>query len=227
MQSLLLHACLVSLVSSAASILIPPPDVKLAAEKLAKSVAAMGPDLEKKVVEENAANPRFSFLNPWNMFHAYYKDSLRVYRNEVKAERRRQRLLLKQKAVVVEAQIKARALARELVTQHLPKETNQPSTPTSAYPEALVSVPVGVSSEQTAESPCASKVTLGAANLLGKPAQESAPPRENVKASSTTPSTSPTPEQDAQYKKQLERKKKAAEFMLKVQQQGTQPLTRC
>ena len=187
--------------------------MKLAAEKLARSVSAMGPDFEKKVVEENATNPRFSFLNPWNMFHPYYKDCLRVYRNEVKAERRRQRQLLKQKAVVIDAQLKARALAKELVMQQQPKEEGQSSTTSSsAFPEPVACVPDRLN-EKFSEAGRDS-------SLLMKATQSARTVTEMSKPSTTTPPTSPTPEQDAQYKKQLERKKKAAEFMLKVQQQG-------
>ncbi|KAJ3158005.1 hypothetical protein HDU89_000387 [Geranomyces variabilis] len=50
----------------------PPADLRAVIDKLALFVARNGADFESKVKAKNRDDPRFSFLLPWNKWHAYY-----------------------------------------------------------------------------------------------------------------------------------------------------------
>ncbi|KAJ3156771.1 hypothetical protein HDU86_003537 [Geranomyces michiganensis] len=52
---------------------LPPADLRAVIDKLALFVARNGADFEAKVKAKNRDDPRFSFLLPWNKWHAYYE----------------------------------------------------------------------------------------------------------------------------------------------------------
>ena len=51
----------------------PPSEIKVVIDKLAVMVRKNGIVFERKVKEEQANNPRFDFLKPWDTYHAYYQ----------------------------------------------------------------------------------------------------------------------------------------------------------
>jgi len=50
-----------------------PENTKLIIEKMADYIARNGSEFEALVRQKNIGDERFSFMQPWNKFHSYYK----------------------------------------------------------------------------------------------------------------------------------------------------------
>ncbi|KAK4797221.1 hypothetical protein SAY86_029547 [Trapa natans] len=61
-------------------IIHPPPDIRNIVDKTAQFVAKNGPEFERRIVQSNAGNPKFNFLNPSDPYHAYYQHRLSEFR---------------------------------------------------------------------------------------------------------------------------------------------------
>ncbi|MFS7989501.1 putative splicing factor 3A subunit 1, SWAP/Surp superfamily [Helianthus anomalus] len=57
-------------------VVIPPPDIKRAVDGAARFVASIRPKYEKAIIAENAALPKYSFLNVADPYHAYYRQQV-------------------------------------------------------------------------------------------------------------------------------------------------------
>lgn len=57
-------------------IIYPPPDIRNIVDKTAQFVAKNGPEFEKRIIANNAGNPKFNFLNSSDPYHAYYQHRL-------------------------------------------------------------------------------------------------------------------------------------------------------
>eukprot|EP00055_Hartaetosiga_balthica_P009492 m.37923 g.37923 ORF g.37923 m.37923 type:complete len:749 (+) comp6768_c0_seq1:8-2254(+) len=64
-------------------IIVPPPDIKVISEKLAKYIAKNGPEFRETVVERNGRDPKFGFLHEGHMYHAYFVDVLKEERKSL------------------------------------------------------------------------------------------------------------------------------------------------
>lgn len=51
----------------------PPPELRPVVDKTAEYVAKNSDDFERTVLERHIGDARFSFLNPWDQYHAYYQ----------------------------------------------------------------------------------------------------------------------------------------------------------
>ena len=51
----------------------PPPDLQPIVDKTAEYVARNSDGFERTVLEKHCGDSRFSFLNPWDQYHAYYQ----------------------------------------------------------------------------------------------------------------------------------------------------------
>lgn len=54
-------------------IIYPPPEVRNIVDKTASFVARNGPEFEQRIKQNEAQNPKFTFLNPGDPYHAYYQ----------------------------------------------------------------------------------------------------------------------------------------------------------
>lgn len=64
----------------------PNPDLKLVIDRLATYVAKNGDEFEDGIKDKN--DPRFDFLNPWNMYHVYYIKSKREFKEQFEKEQK-------------------------------------------------------------------------------------------------------------------------------------------
>ncbi|KAI9021180.1 Pre-mRNA splicing factor PRP21 like protein-domain-containing protein [Hyaloraphidium curvatum] len=63
--------------AEASGVIIPPRDLRAVADKTASFVARNPPEFEDRIRENERANPKFSFLNPRDPYHAYYQMKLK------------------------------------------------------------------------------------------------------------------------------------------------------
>ncbi|PSR88911.1 hypothetical protein PHLCEN_2v5060 [Hermanssonia centrifuga] len=73
----------------ASGLILPPPEIKSVIDRTAKVVArsANPPQFEDKIRENQRQDPKFSFLNPADPYHAYYRHRMeKVIRGEVDDE---------------------------------------------------------------------------------------------------------------------------------------------
>ncbi|XP_071701557.1 probable splicing factor 3A subunit 1 [Rutidosis leptorrhynchoides] len=63
-------------------IIHPPPDIRTIVDKTASFVAKNGPEFEKRIIANNAGNPKFNFLNGSDPYHAYYQHRLTEFRTQ-------------------------------------------------------------------------------------------------------------------------------------------------
>lgn len=62
-------------------IINPPPEIRSILDKTAKWISSKGgKELENKIREKESTNPRFSFLNPGDPYHAYYRQRLDYFK---------------------------------------------------------------------------------------------------------------------------------------------------
>lgn len=61
-------------------VIYPPREIRAVVDKTAQFVARSGPQFEERIRENERANPKFSFLNPRDPFHAYYLYKIRLTR---------------------------------------------------------------------------------------------------------------------------------------------------
>ncbi|KAF7726726.1 hypothetical protein EC973_008500 [Apophysomyces ossiformis] len=59
----------------------PPSHIEEVIEKTAKFVAKSGQELENRIKERNAHDPKFSFLQPGNMYYTYYKTQVESFQS--------------------------------------------------------------------------------------------------------------------------------------------------
>ena len=64
----------------------PPPDVQPIVDKTAEYVAKNEEGFERTVLDKHCDDPKFSFLNPWNQYHAYYQMKKEEFRRKRKLE---------------------------------------------------------------------------------------------------------------------------------------------
>lgn len=64
----------------------PNPDLKLVIDRLASYVARNGEEFELGIKEKGDA--RFDFLNPWNMYHVYYKQAKQKFIEQFQKEKK-------------------------------------------------------------------------------------------------------------------------------------------
>jgi splicing factor 3A subunit 1 len=57
-------------------IIEPPPNVRIIVENTAEFVAKHGPQFGTRIMDTNAGNPHFNFLNQLDPYHAYYQHRL-------------------------------------------------------------------------------------------------------------------------------------------------------
>ena len=70
--------------------MIPPPDIKAAADKIAEFVARNNIETERKIQLEKIDDVKFGFFMPWNVYYPYYQDCLRCERARLERERCKQ-----------------------------------------------------------------------------------------------------------------------------------------
>jgi len=59
-------------------VIIPPPEIRAVCDKTASFVAKFGKSFEQKVIaSEEGKTPKFSFLKPFDPYHAYYENKIR------------------------------------------------------------------------------------------------------------------------------------------------------
>lgn len=63
-------------------IIHPPPDIRTIVDKTASFVAKNGPEFEKRILANNAGNPKFNFLNASDPYQAYYQHRLSEFRSQ-------------------------------------------------------------------------------------------------------------------------------------------------
>ncbi|KAF3637577.1 putative splicing factor 3A subunit 1 [Capsicum annuum] len=66
-------------------IIYPPPDIRSIVDKTSQFVAKNGPEFEKRIVQSNAGNAKFNFLNASDPYHAYYQHRLAEARSQNQA----------------------------------------------------------------------------------------------------------------------------------------------
>lgn len=66
-------------------IIHPPPDIRNIVDRTVSFVAKHGPEFVKKIIDENAANPKFNFLNNSDPYHAYYQHRLSEFCDQSQA----------------------------------------------------------------------------------------------------------------------------------------------
>lgn len=66
-------------------IIHPPPDIRNIVDKTSQFVAKNGPEFERRIIQSNAGNPKFNFLNPSDPYHAYYQHRLSEFRAQNQA----------------------------------------------------------------------------------------------------------------------------------------------
>ena len=76
----------------------PPPDLQPIVDKTAQYVAKNDESFETTVLENHCDDPRFSFLNPWDHYHAYYQSKKKEYREKLAQEEAEKENILRQKA---------------------------------------------------------------------------------------------------------------------------------
>ena len=54
-------------------IIYPPPEVRNIVDKTASFVARNGPEFEQRIKQNEINNPKFTFLNSGDPYHAYYQ----------------------------------------------------------------------------------------------------------------------------------------------------------
>ena len=64
----------------------PPPDLQPIVDKTAEYVARNSDSFERTVLEKHCGDPRFSFLNPWDQYHAYYQMKKRQFQEKSEQE---------------------------------------------------------------------------------------------------------------------------------------------
>ncbi|CAE7869715.1 unnamed protein product, partial [Symbiodinium sp. KB8] len=57
--------------------ILPPPDARGIVDKTAEFVAKNGPEFEAKIKEKQGADVKFSFLEPDDPYHAYYREKVK------------------------------------------------------------------------------------------------------------------------------------------------------
>ncbi|KAK0395631.1 hypothetical protein QR680_001366 [Steinernema hermaphroditum] len=62
-------------------VICPPPDIRTIVDKTASFVARNGVEFENKIREKEANNARFSFLQPSDPYHAYYRSKVQLLKN--------------------------------------------------------------------------------------------------------------------------------------------------
>ena len=75
----------------------PPPDLQPIVDKTALYVARNNDGFERTVLEKHCDDPRFSFLNPWDKFHSYYKMKKMEHKEKLAQEEAEKENLLKSK----------------------------------------------------------------------------------------------------------------------------------
>lgn len=71
-------------------LVIPPPDIKIAVDKLAEYISRHGTEMYSKIALEKHTNPKFSFLLPWGRYFEYYDEMVRQYTAQRERERRKE-----------------------------------------------------------------------------------------------------------------------------------------
>lgn len=64
----------------------PPPDLQPIVDKTAEYVARNSDGFERTVLEKHCGDSRFSFLNPWDQYHAYYQMKKQQFLKKIVAE---------------------------------------------------------------------------------------------------------------------------------------------
>lgn len=62
-----------------ATLIVPPPYVRLIIEKTAKFVCKHGLEIESRIIATNIENARFMFLSSSDPYHAFYKHKISEY----------------------------------------------------------------------------------------------------------------------------------------------------
>ncbi|KAI0818864.1 Pre-mRNA splicing factor PRP21 like protein-domain-containing protein [Irpex lacteus] len=89
----------------ASGLILPPPEIKSVIDRTAAFVArsANPPQFEDKIRENQRSDPKFSFLNPADPYHAYYRHYMdKVNRGEVDDEHKPEKVQEKQEEKPVE-----------------------------------------------------------------------------------------------------------------------------
>ena len=62
-------------------IIYPPPEVRNIVDKTASFVARNGPEFEQRIKQNELNNPKFTFLNSGDPYHAYYQHKVEEIRD--------------------------------------------------------------------------------------------------------------------------------------------------
>ena len=62
-------------------IIYPPPEVRNIVDKTASFVARNGPEFEQRIKQNELNNPKFTFLNAGDPYHAYYQHRVEEIRD--------------------------------------------------------------------------------------------------------------------------------------------------
>lgn len=65
---------------------VPPAEARPIVDKTAEYVAKNSDDFERTVLEKHIDDPRFSFLNPWDQYHAYYAAMKKYFKSKADEE---------------------------------------------------------------------------------------------------------------------------------------------
>ena len=67
--------------SSSIGVIIPPQEIRTEINMTAKYVAKHGIEFEKKIIENESNNPKFSFINKDDPYRSYYDQRVRLLIN--------------------------------------------------------------------------------------------------------------------------------------------------
>ncbi len=70
------------------NIIVPPPDIRVIADKTADFVARNGPDFEARIMATSQENAKFRFLSQNDTFRPYYDMRVLVIKASVAGERK-------------------------------------------------------------------------------------------------------------------------------------------
>lgn len=64
------------------SVILPPPDIRVIADKTAEFVSRNGVEFEARIIAANTGNPKFRFMNAEDPYRAYFDAKVREFREK-------------------------------------------------------------------------------------------------------------------------------------------------
>jgi hypothetical protein len=63
-------------------VILPPPDIRVIADKTAEFVSRNGVEFEARIIAANTGNPKFRFMNAEDPYRAYFDAKVREFREK-------------------------------------------------------------------------------------------------------------------------------------------------